>query len=102
MVYPGGVPGWYTRAQVVLLVHHPGYTPSSRTPRTDWCTAAGLVVREEDSPVKDLPPWAWVRWSGKTSLPSLVSVPRGMSAGGLGREGEESGSVWIADGLDGL
>lgn len=90
---------WY-RARVLswCALPCPGYSCCTRTPRTDWCTAAAPRVTGRIPPVKDLPEGQRVSLPGWITLPSLVSLLRHLLR--AREEGRRTGrtGVWIATG----
>ena len=74
-------------------------TPSPVT--AAWCTAVHVLVVSrsgKNSPVKEDPREAWVRWSFLLLLLRVVTVLRGLSAGVTGRGRARTGNNWIANG----
>ena len=83
------------------LLPCPGYTtvlPPLST--TDQHPVAAPTSGRRDREAQK-PPAAWVKSPVYTTLPKVVTVLRGFSTGKTGREGAESGNVWIAEGQNG-
>ena len=92
-------PGWWcTLPCLYCPVHHPGYTTTRYTAghRTTLpvCYAAGLGRVSWAQRAS----WAWVTCPSEGTLLSVVTLPRGGSAGspGVGRAG--AGKDWIRTG----